>query len=167
MISRLVVNGRPFAFEGASGGSRPRLCENDTTSPNSGHSPLECLESIAPLRIDRGVLVRRAIALCCLQFRKLGFRIRVLPKLVIDHREALLTVPIVRLGLAGGARALKIPEPVIGEPAFAVGRLEVGLQTDDFCESRNRLLIAARRIQRPAEQGMALAGVIPAIFTAR
>ena len=56
-----------------------------------------------------------------------------------------------------GARALQIPEPVIGEPAFHVGQLEVGLKTDDFGVSRNRLLISASHIERPAEQGMALA----------
>jgi hypothetical protein len=40
-------------------------------------------------RIDRGVLVRHGIAIFCLQFRKLGLRIRVSAELLIDHREAL------------------------------------------------------------------------------
>ena len=55
--------------------------------------PFERLGAIAPLRVDRGVLVRRVIALRRLQFRKLGFRIRVRPELVVDHRQTLLTVP--------------------------------------------------------------------------
>src|SRR2546429_1046288 len=50
------------------------------------------------------------------------------------------------------SRALQIPEPVIREPARPVGLLKVGVKTDDFCVSRNRLLIAACRIQRLGER---------------
>jgi hypothetical protein len=57
--------------------------------------PFERLGPIAPLRIDRGVLLRRGIALFCLQFRKHSFRIRMPTEPVIDHREALLTQPVV------------------------------------------------------------------------
>src|ERR1700722_8054251 len=117
----------------------------------------ERLRPIAPLRIDRGVLVRRGIALCRLQFRKLGFRIRVPAELVIDYREALLTPPVIPLRLAGGARALKIPEPVKAKPANRVARLEFGIKTDDFCPSRDCLLIAAGHIQRLGERAMAVA----------
>src|SRR5579863_57209 len=62
--------------------------------------PFERLRPIAPLRIDRGVLVGRPFAHRCLQFRQLGFCIRVPAELVIDHREAPLTLPGVRLRLA-------------------------------------------------------------------
>src|ERR1700685_2420871 len=78
-------------------------------------------------------------------------------ELVIDHREALLTHPVVRLGLAGGARTLQVPEPVVGESAAPGGCLIFGLKTDDVCESGNRLLIPPSVIQRLAERGMAAA----------
>jgi hypothetical protein len=38
-----------------------------------------------------------------------------------------------------------------------VGRLEVRVKTDDFCEGRNRLLLASGRIQRLGKHTMALA----------
>jgi hypothetical protein len=62
--------------------------------------PFERLRPIAPLRIDRGVLLRIGFAPRRLQFRKLSFRICVTAELVIDHRETLLTPPVVRLSLA-------------------------------------------------------------------
>jgi hypothetical protein len=68
--------------------------------PQRRLEPFERLRQVTPLRIDRGVLVRLGIALCGLQFRQLAFRIRVSAELVIDHREAPLTHPVIRLGLA-------------------------------------------------------------------
>ena len=50
---------------------------------------------------------------------------------------------------------VRLAEPVIREPARPVGLLKVGVKTDDFCVSRNRLLIAACRIQRLGERTMA------------
>ena len=68
-----------------------------------------------------------------------------------------MTRPVVGLRLACSARALQIPKPVIGEPAIRIGHLEAGVETEGFRKSRNRLLISASRIQRPAERGIASA----------
>src|ERR1700722_2906171 len=78
-------------------------------------------------------------------------------KLVVDHREALLTHPVVRLGLARGARALQVSERVKAKPATPVGRLIFRLKADDLCERCNRLLISAGEIKRLAERGMTFA----------
>src|SRR4029453_9142102 len=74
--------------------------------PQSRLEPLERLGSIAPLRIDRGVLIGWGVAEGCRQFRKDSFRIGVPAELVIDHREAPLAHPVVRLPLPQGAPAL-------------------------------------------------------------
>src|SRR3984885_15869764 len=66
------------------------------TQPQRRLEPLERLRRVAPLRVYLRVRIRPAIAPPGPQFRKLGFRFRVPAELVIDHREALLTEPVVR-----------------------------------------------------------------------
>src|SRR6516162_4598732 len=55
--------------------------------PQRRLEPLERPGSIAPLRIDRRVLISWGVAEGCRQFREDSFRIGVPAELVIDHRE--------------------------------------------------------------------------------
>jgi hypothetical protein len=76
------------------------ILQSRVAQPQCCLEPFERLGPIAPLRVDLGVLVRRGIAQCRLHFRKLGFRVCMASKLVIDYREAQVTPPVVLLRLA-------------------------------------------------------------------
>src|SRR6516164_5573544 len=80
------------------------------THPHGGIEPLQRLGYIAPLRIDRGVLVGRAIAKRRLDFRQLCFGIRVPAELLVGDCEALLADPVVWFSVARRARTLELTE---------------------------------------------------------
>ena len=127
------------------------------TQPQRRLKPFERLGPIAPLRVDRGVLVRRGIALplplvsrARLPHPRGGRACHRSPRGTIDSPSGPASSRMRRVRAQDRrARNRRTRET-------RRSSLEVGVKTDDFCESRNRLLIAAGHIQRLAERTMAL-----------
>ncbi len=112
------------------------------THPHRRFEPLQRLDAIAPLRVNLGILVRGGIAISHLRSRDHGQRVGAPTELVIDHRQAYLTLKVVPVGLARGKCAAQVAGRVESQPERPVPRLVVGIDADGFPEDRDGFLIS-------------------------
>jgi hypothetical protein len=103
----------------------PQALQSGITQPQRRLEPFKGLRFIAALRVKRGVLVGHDITKGCFQLRDFGFRIHVLPKLVIRDCQAPLIPGKVPACFARGACTLKILECIVSEAAVCIEGLVV------------------------------------------
>src|ERR1700739_2873846 len=131
--------------------------EPGVAQAHRGVEPLERLGVLAPLRVNRGVLVSPGLPERGLDFRQFDFCIGVPSELVVHDCQTLLADPVSPFRLAQGTRARQVAETVEGEPALPVGSLVIGIEVDCVGEGGYGLPIAPAEIERIAERRMTAA----------